>query len=223
MMAARKHAMRGGRARLEKFFLITGSILFLRSILYSQKENTVRKVIVSEFVTLDGIMEAPEKWQSPYLSDDVVETIQAQILAYGAMLLGRVTYEEFAAYWPSQTKNEFGIADKLNSMPKFVVSSTLQKVDWNNSRLIKENVVEEISKLKQQSGGNIQMTGSATLVQALMQTDLIDEYQLMVHPVVLGSGKRLFRNGSEKKILRLVETKSFSSGVVVLTYQPIQQ
>jgi dihydrofolate reductase len=134
-----------------------------------------------------------------------------------------VTYEEFAAYWPSQTKNEFGIADKLNSMPKFVVSSTLEKVDWNNSRLIKENVVEEISKLKQQSGRNIQMTGSATLVQALMQTDLIDEYRLMVHPVVLGSGKRLFRNGSEKKILRLVETKSFSSGVVVLTYQPIQQ
>lgn len=183
----------------------------------------MRKVIVSEFVTLDGIIEAPEKWQSPYLSDDVVETIQAQILAYGAMLLGRVTYEEFAAYWPSQTKNEFGIADKLNSMPKFVASSTLEKVDWNNSRLIKENVVEEISKLKQQSGGNIQMTGSATLVQALMQTDLIDEYRLMVYPVVLGSGKRLFRNGSEKKILRLVETKSFSSGVVVLTYQPIQQ
>lgn len=179
----------------------------------------MRKVIVSEFLTLDGVMESPEKWQSPYLSDDAVETIQAQILAYGAMLLGRVTYEEFAAYWPFQTNNEFGIADKLNSMPKFVVTSTLEKVEWNNSTLIKENMVEEITKLKQQPGGNIQITGSATLIQSLMQADLIDEYRLMVHPVVVGSGKRLFRDGSNTT-LKLVETQTFSSGVVLLCYQP---
>jgi dihydrofolate reductase len=180
----------------------------------------MRKIIVSEFVTLDGVMEAPETWQFPYYSDDMGEVIKAQILASDAMLLGRVTYEVFAAYWPSQTNNEFGIADKLNSSPKFVVSSTLQKAEWNNSTLIKGNVAEEISKLKQQPDGNIRITGSATLVQSLMQADLIDEYQLMVHPVVLGSGKRLFRDGSDTLKLKLLDTKTFSKGVVLLCYQP---
>jgi dihydrofolate reductase len=179
----------------------------------------MRKLIVSEFVTLDGVMEAPEKWQFPYYSDDLAEVIQAQILASDAMLLGRVTYEVFAAYWPSQTNNEFGISDKLNSEPKFVVSSTLQKAEWNNSTLIKEHVAEEISKLKQQPGGNIGITGSATLVQSLMQADLIDEYRLMVHPVVLGSGKRLFRDGRDTLQLKLLNTQTFSKGVVLLCYQ----
>jgi dihydrofolate reductase len=180
----------------------------------------LRKLIVSEFLTLDGVMESPEKWQSPYLSDDLLEIIQAQMLAYGAMLLGRVTYEEFAAYWPSQTHNEFGIADKMNSMPKLVVSSTLGKTEWHNSTLIKENVAEAITKLKQQAGEDIQVTGSATLVQSLMQADLIDEYRLMIHPVVVGSGKRLFKDGMVATPLKLVETKTLSSGIVVLTYLP---
>lgn len=180
----------------------------------------MRKVIVYEYVTLDGVMESPDKWQLPYYSDDVAEFNKAQILAFDASLLGRVTYEMFASYWPLQTHNEFGIADKVNSTPKFVVSSTLKKAEWNNSTIIKKNVAEEITKLKQQSGGHIGITGSATLVQSLMQHDLIDEYRLMVHPVVLGSGKRLFRDGSDTKALKLVDTKTFSSGVVVLSYQP---
>ncbi len=180
----------------------------------------MRKVIVSEFLTVDGVMEASEQWQPPYFSDDVAEFIKAQILGFGAELLGRVTYEVFAAYWPLQTNNEFGIADKINSMPKFVVSSTLERAEWNNSTLIKANVEEEIGKLKQQPGGNIGIIGSAALVQSMMQADLIDEYHFLVHPVVLGHGKRLFKDGMETTALKLVESKTFNSGVVLLRYQP---
>ncbi len=180
----------------------------------------MRKVVVSEFLTLEGVIESPEKWQMSYVSDDVAETIQHQILGYEAMLLGRVTYEVFASYWPLQTNNEFGIADKLNSMPKFVVSSTLAKADWNNTTLIKANVLEEIARLKQQGSGDIHLPGSATLVQTLLQADLIDEYRLQVYPVVLGKGKRLFNEGIDMVALKLVESKTFSSGVVELIYQP---
>lgn len=186
----------------------------------NQRRTNMGRVIVYEYVTLDGVMEAPEEWQFPYYSDDVAEVIKAQILEPDAILLGRATYEIFAAYWPYRTHNEFGTADKLNSTPKFVVSSTLEKAEWNNSTLIKENVAEEITRLKQQPGGDIAIIGSATLVQSLMHHDLIDEYQLLVHPVVVGRGKRLFEDGSIPTALRLVETRAFSSGVVLLSYQP---
>ncbi len=180
----------------------------------------MRKIIVAEFLTLDGVMEAPETWQFPFLSDDISEYIKTGILALDAQLLGRVTYETFAGYWPTQTHNEFGIADKLNSMPKFVVSTTLDKADWNNSMLIKKNVIEEITKLKQQPGGDIGITGSATLVEALMRADLIDEFQLQVYPLVLGRGKRLFNEQMDVKGLKLIDSRTFSSGVVALIYQP---
>lgn len=180
----------------------------------------MRKLIVSEFLTLDGVMESPETWQFPYFSDDMAEYIKEQILASDVMLLGRVTYETFAGYWPHTTGNEFGIADKLNSSPKFVVSSTLDRVDWNNSKLIKSNALGEIMRLKQeQPNGIVGTTGSATLVQSMMDADLVDEYQLTVHPVVVGSGKRLFRDG-DMAHLKLVESRAFSSGVVLLRYQP---
>jgi dihydrofolate reductase len=180
----------------------------------------MRKVIVSEFLSLDGVMEASETWQPPYVSDDVAEFIQAQILALDAQLLGRVTYDMFAAYWPLQTNNEFGIADKLNTMPKFIVSSTLEKAEWKNSTIISGNVTEAVARLKQQPGGSIGIMGSATLVQSLMKEDLIDEYQLQVYPIVLGSGRRLFKDGMNTTALKLVESKPFSSGVVLLRYQP---
>lgn len=180
----------------------------------------MRKVIVSEFLTLDGVMEAPQNWQFPYLSDDMAEDNKNQILASDALLLGRVTYEEFASFWPFQTNNEFGIADKLNSTPKFVVSSTLEKAEWNNSTLINGNVVEAISRLKQQGEGSIGITGSATLIQTLMQAGLIDEYRLLVHPIVVGTGKRLFNAGFDTTALKLLDSKTFSSGVVALIYQP---
>jgi Dihydrofolate reductase len=108
----------------------------------------------------------------------------------------------------------------MNSLPKFVVSTTLKKIEWNNSRLIKRNVAEEVSKLKQQPGQDILVAGSRKLVHTLMQHDLIDEYRLMVHPIVLGSGKRLFRDGIDKRVLKLIDTRTFSSGIVVLVYQP---
>jgi dihydrofolate reductase len=175
------------------------------------------KVVVTMFVSLDGVMEEPA-WTMPYWNDEIAKFKLDELFATDAHLLGRVTYQGFAAAWPSRT-DEAGFADRMNSLPKFVVSTTLEKVEWNNSRLIKENVAEEVSKLKQQPGQDILIAGSGTLVHTLMQHDLIDEYRLLVYPVVLGSGKRLFRDGS-KATLKLVETKTFSSGVVLLRYQP---
>lgn len=129
--------------------------------------------------------------------------------------MGRKVYEGFAASWPSR-RNEF--ADRMNGLPKHVVSTTLEEAEWNNSTIIKENVAEEVSRLKEQPGQDILMYGSADLMHTLMEHDLIDEYRIWVHPVVLGSGKRLFRDESETKILRLVDTTTFSSGVVLLSY-----
>jgi len=184
------------------------------------------KVIVSEFVSLDGVMEDPggaEKfehggWTMPYGNEEIGKFKFDELFAGGAFLLGRVTYQGFAAAWPSRT-DEAGFADRMNSLPKYVVSTTLEELKWNNSRLIKGNIAEEVSKLKQEVGQDILIAGSGTLVQTLMQHDLIDEYRLLVYPVVLGSGKRLFRDGSNTT-LRLVETKTFSSGVVLLRYEP---
>jgi dihydrofolate reductase len=124
----------------------------------------------------------------------------------------------FINYWPLQKNNEFGIGDKLNSEPKYVVSSTLQKATWNNTTVIKGDVPAEIRRLKAQPGGYIRLVGSATLVQSLMQDDLIDEYWLLVHPVVMGTGRRLFGGGIDKVSVTLAEVKPFSSGVVLLRY-----
>ncbi len=180
----------------------------------------MRKVIVSEFVSLDGVMEAPDQWHFPFFNEEAGKYKFDELFASDALLLGRVTYEGFAAAWPSMTDEE-GFADRMNSLPKYVVSTTLEEpLEWNNSTLIKGNIAEEVSRLKQQPGQDIAVHGSADLVNTLMQHDLIDEYRLMVHPVVVGSGKRLFKDGSDTTVLRLVETKTFSTGVVVLTYQP---
>jgi len=181
----------------------------------------MRKLIVSEFITLDGVIEAPEEWQFPYLSKDLSEQIAAEVHSTEASLLGRNTYEIFAASWPQLTHNEFGVADKLNSEPKYVVSSSLEKTEWNNSTLIKGDVEEEVRKLKQQPGGAIRVVGSAALVQSLMKTGLIDEFRLMVHPVVVGRGKHLFNGMLDMTGLELVESKTFESGVVLLCYRPV--
>ena len=140
------------------------------------------------------------------------ETLQSE-----ALLLGRVTYQGFAEAWPSRT-GEF--ADKFNSMPKFVVSTTLKDPEWNNTTVVKGNVAEEVSKLKEQPGGDIVIHGSARLVQTLLEDDLIDEYRLMVFPIVLGSGKRLFGDTGKATTLKLVDSKTVGAGVVILTYQP---
>ena len=183
----------------------------------------MRKVIAGLFLSLDGVMESPEKWHFPYFNDEMGEAVGAAMAAADAMLLGRVTYQEFASYWPGVSSEDQPFADHMNNTPKYVVSTTLDKVEWNNSTLIKGNVAEEIAKLKQQPGKDIGITGSATLVQSLLQEDLLDELGLMIHPVVVGTGRRLFEEGGGQKGLKLVDSRTFSTGVVYLTYQPARE
>jgi dihydrofolate reductase len=181
----------------------------------------MRKVTAGLFVSLDGITESPEKWQLPYFNDEMGEAVGAAMAAADAMLLGRVTYEEFASYWPGVSSEDQPFADHMNNTPKYVVSRTLEEpLEWNNSTLIEGNVAEKISKLKRQPGKDIGITGSVTLVQSLLQEDLLDELGLMIHPVIVRSGKRLFEEGGDPKGLKLVDSKTFSTGVVYLTYQP---
>lgn len=175
----------------------------------------MRKVVVTEFVSLDGVMEAPA-WTAPYWNDEIAKFKGDETNASDALLLGRVTYQGFAAAWP-ESKDEG--APYFNSVRKYVVSTTLDAVEWNNSRLINTNIVEEITNLKQQEGRDIIVHGSATLVQTLMQHDLVDRYRLLVYPVVVGKGKRLFNEGTPAT-LKLLESQSFNSGVVALVYEP---
>ncbi len=179
----------------------------------------MRKIVVSEFVSADGVMEAPDTWQFPFQSVEMGEITERQTNDIDAFLLGRATYEIFAGFWPTQTHNEFGVADKYNSAPKYVVSTTLQKADWNNSTQIKSNVIEEIRKLKQQPGGRIGIIGSATLVHSLLDAGLVDEIQVLVHPIVLGKGVRLFADGGPSSAMKLADSKILPNGVVFLSYQ----
>jgi dihydrofolate reductase len=183
----------------------------------------MRKVIASELVSLDGVMESPEEWAFSYSNDEMAEANASGMAASDAMLFGRVTYEEFASYWPYQNSADQPFTDYLNSVPKFVVSTTLEEpLEWQNSTLIKGNVAEEIRELKQQPGKDITILGSGTLVRSLLQDDLLDELGLMVHPIILGSGKRLFEEGGDQKSLELVDSKTFGTGVLYLTYRPAQ-
>jgi dihydrofolate reductase len=185
------------------------------------EEVDMRKVVASEFVSLDGVMGSPEKWHFQYLNDEMEEANGAIFAAADAMLLGRITYEEWVAFWPSQGSDEGSVAGFMNNSPKYVVSTTLEgPLAWNNSTLIKGDVAEEIDKLKQQPGKEISISGSAALVRSLLRDGLLDELRLMVHPVVVGSGKRLFENGGDQKALKLVDSKVFGTGVLYLTYRP---
>ena len=187
----------------------------------------MRKVVVTEYVTLHVVFEDAGGsegtkhggWSFQFWSEEAMKYKFDELFAADALLLGRVTYEGFAKAWPTM-KDEGGFAERMNSIPKYVVSTTLKELEWNNSHLIQGNIAEEVAKLKQQEGKDILVAGSRELVRTLMQHDLIDENRLMVHPIVLGGGKRLFRDGSDKAVLKLVDTKSFSSGIVVLSYQP---
>ena len=179
----------------------------------------MRKVIVAEYVSLDGIMDNPA-WTAPYFNDELAMFQLDLLMASDALLLGRLTYEGFAGAWPTMT-DENGFADRMNSLPKFVASTTLKKAEWNAS-LIKDDIADEVAKLKEQPGQNILIYGSGELVQTLMQHNLIDEYRLMVFPVVLGKGKRFFKDGTDTS-LKLVDTKTTNSGVAMLTYRPAEQ
>jgi dihydrofolate reductase len=191
------------------------------------KEMSVRKVVASEFVSLDGVMEDPS-WTFQFSSEEQEKFKFDELAASDALLLGRITYDGFAAAWPNMMEQYRGprleelgeYADMMNGYPRVVVSTTLEEAGWNNSTLIKENLVEEVSKLKRQPGKDVLIFGSGDLVNTLMQYDLIDEYRLMVFPIIVGSRKRLFEGGSDQKVLRLVDSKTFGSGVVVLFYRP---
>ena len=184
------------------------------------------RIVVTEFVSLDGVIEAPGGGEDfehagwTFAIDRGEEGEQFKLdetLDAEALLLGRVTYAGFAAAWPS-VEGEFG--DKFNSMPKYVVSSTLEEAEWNNSSVLRGDVVEEVSKLRQAPGGDIVVHGSAQLVQTLLEHDLVDELRLMVFPVVLGSGKRLFADTGAKKRLRLTDSKTVGDGIAILIYEP---
>lgn len=175
----------------------------------------MRKIIVTQFLTLDGVMENPHLWSFPYFTDEITKFKNDELFASDAQLLGRVTYEAFEEHWPSQT-DEY--ANRLNSLPKYAVSKTLNKMAWNNSIVINENIEEEILKLKQQKGQDILVHGSLKLVKSLLKANLIDQFNLLVFPVVLGKGIRLFEDEENIK-LKLTESKTYSSGVVLLTYQ----
>ena len=186
------------------------------------EEVSMRRIIVTEFVSLDGVMEEPG-WTFQFGSEEQEKFKLDELVATGALLLGRVTYEGFAAAWPSMDDDK-GFAERMNGYPKYVVSTTLEEpLEWNNSTLIKDNIVEQITNLKQQEGKDIAVHGSATLVQRLMEHDLVDEYRLMIFPIVVGKGKRLFEDAEETKAMKLVDTKPLGpNGVLVLTYRPAQ-
>ncbi|HET6996969.1 MAG TPA: dihydrofolate reductase family protein [Solirubrobacterales bacterium] len=183
------------------------------------------KLIVTEFVTLDGVMEAPggepghphSGWVFDFIGDEQMEFKLRETLEAGSHLIGRVTYESFAGAWPERTGP---FAEKMNSMPKYVVTSTLDDLEWENSTPIKGDVVAEVEQLKQADGDPILVAGSRTLVHTLLENDLVDELRLMVFPVILGSGARLFPDSPDKRELKLVDTKTFSTGVQVNTYRP---
>jgi len=187
----------------------------------------MRRLIATEYLTLDGVMEAPGSetslgerggWSFLFSSDDHRQFKWEELLASDALLLGRTTYEIFVAAWPART-GEF--ADRMNSLPKYVVSSSLDNVEWNNSYLIHDttHLLEGINELKQQPGQDILLTGSADLFHTLRQQNLIDEYHFMVYPIIVGTGKRLFKDGNNIP-LNLVNSQTLSSGVFVLIYRP---
>jgi class 3 adenylate cyclase len=188
----------------------------------------VRRLIASEFVTVDGVMEAPghephpdgrNAWALRHTGEDQQRFKIDEVFQAGAILLGRVTYEIFAAFWPTAPKDE-GFADRMNDIPKYVVSTTLENPSWRNSTVVRGDPVEAIADLKREPGGDILLFGSGALLNSLIGHDVIDEYRIMVFPVLLGSGKRLFKDASDTTHLGLIDTRTFESGVTVQTYRP---
>src|SRR3989475_12878796 len=179
------------------------------------------RVVATEYLALDGVFEEPGHWSNPWFNDEAGQFKWAELQNSDAQLLGRRTYEGFYSAWPTmQGVGEFGV--KMNTMPKYVVSSTLDKAEWTGSILIKKNAMEEISKVKKQPGKDLLLAGSAQLFNACMKENLIDLYRFMVHPVVLGKGERLF-NERDRRALELTEVKRFGKGIVVLEYVPAKE
>ncbi|HEY0662148.1 MAG TPA: dihydrofolate reductase family protein [Lysobacter sp.] len=175
------------------------------------------KVVVTSFMTMDGVIESPEKWSFPYWNNDIEQFKDDELRAADAQLLGRRTYEVFAEAWPSRSGH---YADRLNATPKYVVSTTLQQAHWNNSHVIAggNQLDAEVRQLQERHAGNLLVHGSHSLVQALVQRDLVDEYHVLVYPLVFGEGRRLFADGA-KANLELARSSEMGSGVVLLVYR----
>ena len=183
----------------------------------------MRRVVAVELVSVDGVMGSPEEWAFTYSNDEREEANAAGMAASDAMLLGRVTYEGLAAFWPNQPGGT-PMVDYINSVPKHVVSRTLEEpLGWNNSTLLEGDVAEGVAELKQEPGKDITIIGSGALVRSLLREGLLDELRLMVHPIVLGGGKRLFEDGGDRKALELVDSQTFGTGVLYLTYRPADE
>lgn len=176
----------------------------------------MRKIVAGLHMSLDGVIEAPEKWSFDYYCDEVGQSIKSRRDDTDILLLGRTMYQEFAAFWPGQSGE---VADFMNNTPKLVVSTTLTAVDWAGSTLVEGDVEKALTELKQQPGGNITIVGSATLVRSLIRAGLLDELHLMICPTVLGRGKRLFDGLDERAMFQLAGSESFPTGVVHLTYE----
>jgi dihydrofolate reductase len=180
----------------------------------------MRKVIVSEFMTLDGVIHAPHEWSFGFWSDDIGAYKQAELFAADALLLGRITYEGFAEAWPGRT-DEAGFADRINGMQKLLASTTLKagEATWNNTTLLSGDVAAAVKEHKERDGGDILVSGSADLIQRLAPHGVIDEYRMLVYPIVLGQGRRLFPDGFDTTGLHLAHTRTFGKGVVALHYE----
>ncbi|MEU1724566.1 dihydrofolate reductase family protein [Actinomadura sp. ATCC 39365] len=175
----------------------------------------MRKITAGLFISLDGVVEAPDTWHFPYFNDEMGQSVGAQMQAADAMLLGRHTYEEFAGYWPHQDPEKEPLAEAMNSSAKYVVSTTLTSPSWQNTEVVS---LAELAALRERPGGNISVVGSGTLVVSLLREGLLDELNLLVHPIVVGSGKRLFDDVREQIPLTLTTSTTFSTGVLNLIY-----
>ena len=185
------------------------------------------KLVVTEFLSLDGVFEDPGGaegykyggWTFEFNDDQNMAFKFEELKKADIQLLGRVTYQAFAKAWPNMEEQTGEFGKKMNSMPKYVVSKTIKTAAWNNSHIISDNILDEIKKLKEKEGGDILVAGSGTLIRFLMDNNLVDQLNLMVYPVVLGQGKKLFEGIKDKKKLKLVDSKSYPGGTVLLTYQ----
>lgn len=176
----------------------------------------MRKIVAGLYVSMDGVVESPETWHFPYMNQEMGAAVMAIQAEADTLLLGRVTYESFAAVWPHQSGE---MADQLNNIPKLVASTTLRTAEWNNSTLISGDVIDELERIKKLPGRNISITGSITLTRTLLRAGLIDELHLMIHPIVLGTGTRLFDENTGRLPFKLVDSTTFRSGVLNLHYQ----
>ncbi|ETK35294.1 dihydrofolate reductase family protein [Microbispora sp. ATCC PTA-5024] len=179
--------------------------------------RAVRKLVAGLFISLDGVVEAPETWHFPYMNEEMGTAVGQMYAEADTLLLGRVTYEAFAAVWPHQTGE---MAEAINGIRKLVASTTLTTVDWSNASVIEDDLIATVKELKEQPGGTVALSGSISLVRALLAAGLLDELRLLVHPLAVGTGQRLFPEGTDSVPLKLTRSAAFTTGVLDLAYQP---